>query len=457
MKRLLGTIFTAILISPLCILPSKAADSAGERIIALLTDPGRTNGPDAVDALRREAADIRSARYMLQEAFNRERTVEYRCNMMTGLAGSSNEGVMRTLALALDDADEGVRVCAARSLGEQKNPFAVDMLVKNVESYLSGGRGHYENNIKTRLAAINAIWSLGEIGDPVVMNKLRKFYAESDDVIKVNLLISIGKLKKNAAAAPYLRAIAASSSETEAVRAAAFEMLGELKEEPLRSEVVRSRAAGIEKGDMIYTGGIVGTISGWFMPDLPVGHAGVFVGTALENGRIKVLITDCVPNNFKPGGVRNIESWKNFTHHFMYPYYGNRTTAAKPTAEQREKIVARGLELGKKGLKYTNTHIPQKGPEVFDCVGYVEYLYEQAGLNPTPDEKETSWGWPLTPSEQFDATVANTYTAPIIVEPQAIYVPVQTIYVPTPEEIEASAGTAPLDFTLVLPDRLPVH
>ncbi|OGS59151.1 MAG: hypothetical protein A3J79_08340 [Elusimicrobia bacterium RIFOXYB2_FULL_62_6] len=452
MKKLLGTIFAVAALLPFINPSAQAAVNLDRLLDSLASDqPGRSGGPDTLAALRLEAGNPRSARAMLHEVFSRGKSAGYKCSLIDALGASRDEGVIRTLAMALEDADEGVRVCAARSLGEQKNPFAVDMLVKNVEVYLAGGgRGHYEADIKRRLAAINAIWSLGEIGEPAVMNKLRDFYAESDDVIKINILISIGKLKKNAAAAPYLRAIAASTSESETVRAAAFEMLGELKEEPRTSLVVRSRAVGIEKGDMIYTGGIVGTISGWFMPDMPVGHAGVFTGTAVENGRIKILITDCVPNNFKPGGVRNIESWKNFTHHFMYPYYGNRTTSPRPTAEQRVKIVARGLELGKKGLKYTNTHIPQKGPEVFDCVGYVEYLYEQAGLNPTPDKLETDWGWPLTPSEQFDATVANTHTPLIIVAPQAIYIP-------TPEEIAATSVALPLDFVLVVPDKLPLN
>jgi hypothetical protein len=59
------------------------------------------------------------------------------------------------------------------------------------------------------------------------------------------------------------------------------------------------------------------------------------------------------------------------------------------------------------GHHYSDTHFSQKGPADFDCVGYTEAAYEAAGLNPTPDEYETGWGWPLTPSEQFDFTVSN--------------------------------------------------
>lgn len=296
---------------------------------------------------------------------------------------------------------------------------AVKALLANVETYQAsqGDRGPYENNLKARLKAIDSIWSLGEIGDPRLMSSLAKFYSEADDVVKMNLLISMGKLKNNQRSGPYIFGVAASPRESEVVRAVAFEMLEHIGYPSTVINLARSRDTGIEKGDLIYTGGIIGTIGSWGNPDLPIGHAGVFIGTEVKDGKINVVIADCVPNNFKPGGVRNIYSWKNFTHQFMYPYYGNRTTPVKPTPEQREQIVKKGLELGKKGLKYTNTHIPQKGPEVFDCVGYVEYLYEQAGLNPTEDKYEFGWGWPLTPWEQFIATKPNTPAPGVIILP----------------------------------------
>ncbi|MBI4351315.1 MAG: hypothetical protein HY550_07745 [Elusimicrobia bacterium] len=296
---------------------------------------------------------------------------------------------------------------------------AVKALLANVENYQAsqGNRGPYENNLKARLKAIDSIWSLGEIGDPRLMSSLTKFYNEADDIVKMNLLISMGKLKRNDKAGPYIFNVAASVMENEVVRAVAFEMLDHIAYPSAVLNLTRSRTVGIEKGDLIYTGGIIGTIGSWGNPDLPVGHAGIFIGTEAKDGKINVIIGDCVPNNFKPGGVRNIYSWKNFTHQYMYPYYGNRTTPVKPTAGQREGIAKLALELGKKGLKYTNTHIPQKGPEVFDCVGYVEYIYEQNGLNPTDDSYETGWGWPLTPWEQFIATRPNTPVPGLIISP----------------------------------------
>lgn len=311
---------------------------------------------------------------------------------------------------------------------------AVEALLANIENYQaqtdakSANKGPFEDNLKARLKAIDSIWSLGEIGDPRLMTKLSKFYTEADDVIKINLLISMGKLKNNTKAGPYMFDVAADTRETEVVRAAAFEMLEHIGYPSTVINVQRSARTGIEKADLIYTGGITGTISGWFSPDLPIGHAGLFVGTEVKDGKIKVVIADCVPDNFKPGGVRNIDSWGNFTHHFMYPYYGNRTTAAKPTAAQRERIARLAVSLGKKGLTYSDTHFSQKGPVKFDCVGYTEYLYEAVGLNPTENSYETGTGWPLTPWEQFISVKPQAQAAsPIIVPNQNIVMPSQAI------------------------------
>ena len=292
---------------------------------------------------------------------------------------------------------------------------AVDALLANIENYQSAAlnasksanKGVYEDNLKARLKAIDSIWSLGEIGDPRLMSKLSKFYGEADDVVKMNLIISMGKLKSNTKAGPYLFGVASNPQETAVVRSVAFEMLEHINYPSTVLNLVPSKEVGIEQADLIFTGGITGTISGWVSPDLPIGHAGLFVGTEIKNGKISVVIADCVPDNFKPGGVRNIDSWNNFTHHFMYPYYGNRTTPVKPTAAQRERIARLAIEMGKRGLTYSDTHGSQKGPLKFDCVGYTEFLYEAVGLNPTENSYETGWGWPLTPWEQFIALKPN--------------------------------------------------
>jgi len=330
---------------------------------------------------------------------------------------------------------------------EAASAAAVDALLANIETYqaaaASPNKGPYENNLKARLKAIDSIWSLGEIGDPRLMGKLSKFYAEADDVIKMNLLISMGKLKSNAKAGPYLFDIAANVQESEVVRSVAFEMLEHIGYPSTVINVQRSAKVGIEQSDLIYTGGITGTISGWVSPDLPIGHAGVFIGTEVKDGKIKVVIADCVPDNFKPGGVRNIDSWNNFTHHFMYPYYGHRTTPVKPTAAQRERIAKLAIAMGKKGLTYSDTHFSQKGPLKFDCVGYTEYLYEAVGLNPTENSYETGTGWPLTPWEQFIAVkpAAAKPAGTIIVPNQNIVMPSQAIITNSFNALGGAFGT----------------
>lgn len=294
---------------------------------------------------------------------------------------------------------------------------AVDELLSNIAGYQaaanSSNKGAFEDNLKARLKAIDSIWALGQIGDPRVMRKLSEFYLQADDTLKMNLLISIGKLKNNKQkAGPFIFDVAADARETEVVRAMAFEVLDLIGYPSTVVNLQRSQRVGIEKADLIYTGGITGTISGWFSPDLPIGHAGLFVGTEARDGKIKVVIADCVPDNFKPGGVRNIDSWSNFTHHFMYPYYGHRSTPVRPTAAQRERIARLAVSMGKQGLTYSDTHFSQKGPLKFDCVGYTEFLYEAVGLNPTENSYETGTGWPLTPWEQFIAVTPTVQAAP---------------------------------------------
>ena len=393
---------TAVLLS----FSVSARASAGvEELLRKIKDPVK-----AAELKALAASDTKSAKNLLAEALRTDKDSGYRCSAIEALGANKDAAIAKEMAGLLTELDPTVRDCAIRSAGESKNEFAVEPLLFTVDIYIAslGRKGPYENNLKARLKAINAIWSLGEIGDPKLMANLSRFYTEADDIIKMNLLISMGKLKKNEKAGPYLFNIAASAQETEVVRSVAFEMLEKIGYPSTVINLAPSKSAGIEKGDLIYSGGITGTISGWVSPDLPIGHAGMFAGTETKNGKISVVIADCVPDNFTPSGVRNIYSWYSFTHKFIYPYYGNRTTPVKPTAAQRERLVKLALEMGKKGYKYSDTHASQKGPTEFDCVGYTEYLYEQVGLNPTDNSYETGWGWPLTPWEQFIATKPNT-------------------------------------------------
>jgi len=338
-----------------------------------------------------------------------------RCAEVEALAAGAPGSAGKALAGLLSDPEPAVRACALRAMrssGEAENLAAAETLLSEVDGYraASGNKGLFEDNLKARLKAIDSIWALGELGDPRLMPKLAEFYSEADEVIKINLLISMGKLRSNGRTAPFLLGIAADPGETAVVRAAAFEMLEHIGAPAAVAGLKPSARAGMEKGDLIFTGGIVGTISGWVSPDMPVGHAGIFAGTEIKDGRIRVILADCVPNSFKPGGVRNIYAWHTFTRNYEFPLYGNRTSKLRPTAAQRERIVSRALAMGKLGLKYK---LFSRGPAEFDCVNYTEFLYEAAGLNPTDDRLESGAGWPFTPWEQFESTRPDSPAVPL--------------------------------------------
>ena len=343
---------------------------------------------------------------LLTEALPPDKDASYRCSAIEALASAKDDFAGKEIAGLLSDTDQTVRACAIRALrgaGAGKNDAAAEALLAEVDNYQAASsiKGLYENNIKARLRAIDSVWALGEIGDPRLMPKLAEFYTGADDVIKINLIVSMGKLEKNEKSGPFLYSIAADPRETEVVRAAAFEMLEHIGSPAAVPGLAPSQNIGMEKGDLIFTGGIVGTISGWVSPDMPVGHSGIFAGTETRDGRIRVLIADCVPSFFVPGDVRNIDSWHKFTRQYEFPFYGNRTSKVRPTPAQRDRIVKRALAMGKLGLKYK---LFRKGPLKYDCVNYTEFLYEEAGLNPTPDSYESGAGWPFTPWEQFEAT-----------------------------------------------------
>jgi len=329
------------------------------------------------------------------------------CAAMNALADSKDEAAARTIAAAIGDSDPGVRRCAIRAAGESRNKLAVDPLLAGVEAYVrDASRDPYEEKLKAKLSAIDSIWSLGEIGDPKVLDALVKLYAGSDEVIRMNLVMGIGKIKTPAAVS-FLKGTAASENATMATRSAAFEMLAEINDDFRLSAFSPSLVSGVEKADLIYSGGLFGIPHAW-IKELPIGHSGLFVKAELKDGKIVAEILDCVPNYFPaPNGVRHIYSWKHFTHEFKYPYYGDRSSKVRPTPAQREKIIQ--AAAAKVGHKYGNSHTEQQGPDLFDCVGYTEYAYEVAGVNPTPEEYEIGLGWPLTPMEQFIATVPNIH------------------------------------------------
>lgn len=354
-------------------------------------------------ALRLAAADSDKARIMLGDALDPSRNPAYRCSVIEILGSATDESVRRDLAASAAAADPGVRACASRQLGLQHNEHAVPLLVASIDSYLggAGNKGAYEDDFRARMAALDAVWALGEINSPVVMKELQRLYRSSDEVFRLNIAFGAGKQGVEKAAA-FLRAVAVNVNETEPVRSAAFEILDRLGRSEGLSAAPSVVSSAITPADLLYTGGQTGTISEWFADMLPIGHTGIYGGTRIEDGRILPVIYDCVPNYFKPGGVRTV-GWYNYTHHFKHPLYAVKTSKTPPTAAQRETILSVAREL--QGKDYGLTHVQQKGPDTFDCVGYSEHAYERAGINVTPDEYETGWGWPLTPAEQYDFAV----------------------------------------------------
>ncbi len=354
-------------------------------------------------ALRRAAAEPFKARIMLGDALDASRDPGYRCSVIDILGSATDEGVRKDLAASAAAADPGVRACAARQLGLRNNEYAVPLLVANIEAYLggSGNKGAYEDNFRARLAALDAVWALGEITSAKVTGELERLFRSSDEVFKMNIAFGAGK-QKTEKAASFLRSVAGNPAETEPVRAAAFEVLDRLGLAGGLSTAPSAVPSAISRADLLYTGGQTGNISGWFVDMLPIGHTGIYGGTKVEDGKLLPVVYDCVPNYFTPGGTRTV-GWYDYTHHFKYPLYAVKTTRVPPTAAQRESIIRTALRL--QGAEYNDTHLSQKGPLVFDCVGFSEFAYEQAGLNITPDELENSWGWPLTPAEQYDAAV----------------------------------------------------
>jgi len=205
---------------------------------------------------------------------------------------------------------------------------------------------------------IDAVWALGETGGPAAERALLSAAPQADPTVRLNIDAALAKIAGRPAA-------------------------GGRAEEPA--------AAHLEPGDILFRKGYFGLLNPAIGAQA-AGHVGVYAG--VENGE-HMVIEGWLP-------VRKV-SLKVFIGN--WPYYGNRTTPVRPTAAQRAAIV--DYVRAQLGKGYDMAHTGQKGPGKFDCVGLAEAAYEAAGLNPTPDEFESGWGWPLTPTEQYEHTLPN--------------------------------------------------
>lgn len=233
-------------------------------------------------------------------------------------------------------------------------------LIKELEALTGGARkaagfSGQEGNIRL----IDAVWALGEAGGAEAAWALQKAAPAADRTVRLNI-------------------------------AAALEKIGGRGGQ--RWQGGPEAAAGhLEPGDILFRKGYFGVLNS-VIGAQTVGHVGIYAG--VEDGE-HMVIEGWLPVRKVPLKVF-VGNW---------PFYGNYTTLPGPSTAQRAAVV--DYARAQLGRGYDMAHTVQKGPEKFDCVGLAEAAYEAAGLNPTPDEFETGWGWPLTPTEQYEHTVPN--------------------------------------------------
>lgn len=151
----------------------------------------------------------------------------YRCSLGEAVSRTGSDRAQRKIAGLISSADSDLAICLSRIAGESKNPYAMEALAGNIEDFVYNADRSGERDVKKKIAAINSIWALGEIGSEKVMDKLEKYYNGSDETLRINIIFSMGKLN-DARVLPYLSKIAENEKESDAVRSAAYEMIDEL-------------------------------------------------------------------------------------------------------------------------------------------------------------------------------------------------------------------------------------
>ncbi len=141
-----------------------------------------------------------------------------------------------------------------------------------------------------------------------------------------------------------------------------------------------------------------------------VGHAGIYIGK--KDGVDTVIHCACFC------GVAEV-SLKNFPGYGTYK--GARTTYPAPTPEQRQKIV----EYAKQqvGKEYGRLPWRKKGPDSFNCSGFIEAVYEHAGLDLTPwwcGDLPYRYIWPLEQFNSPNVQCVDYGYGPVISGPKAM-------------------------------------
>ncbi|GAB4031474.1 MAG: hypothetical protein Fur0012_08730 [Elusimicrobiota bacterium] len=219
MRKITVYLFTVSLFSTRLL----AADLSGP-ISKLKQDPSNeTIKAEITSILKNEPSLIDAALVELDSAGQ----PAYRCSLGEAISRTGSDRAQRKIAGLLSGADSDLAICLSRIAGESKNPYAMAALSGNIEDFVYNSDRSGERDVKKKIAAINSIWALGEIGSEKVMDKLEKYYNGSDETLRINIIFSMGKLK-DARVLPYLSKIAGNEKESEAVRSAAYEMIDEL-------------------------------------------------------------------------------------------------------------------------------------------------------------------------------------------------------------------------------------
>jgi len=217
------------LIAVLSLFPK--ASQAANNIDSLLTQLENSENVESQIETKQAIKELvltnnKAANTALADSFNNNKSSNYRCSLIDALSSSEDSNISEKMAEHINSKDDSIRLCASKSASQNNSEATIDALFANIESYKinSLNKGPYEENLKAKLSAIDSIWSLGEIGNPIIINRLAKLYATSDEVLKVNIVISIGKTKTKKAI-KILQNIADSTKEADLVRATAWEII----------------------------------------------------------------------------------------------------------------------------------------------------------------------------------------------------------------------------------------
>ena len=227
MKKTLKATIALIAVFSLFPRDIKAANNIDSLLTKIEYSKNNDNQIEARKALK-ELVSINdeAANKALAESFNENKSSNYRCALIDALSSSQNATISEKMNEHVNSKNDAIKLCASKSASQNNSEATIDALFANIEGYRmnSLNKGPYEENLKAKLSAIDSIWSLGEIGNPIIIKRLNKPYTTSDEVLKVNIVISIGKTK-TAKAIKILKDLANSPKEADIVRATAWEMI----------------------------------------------------------------------------------------------------------------------------------------------------------------------------------------------------------------------------------------